>query len=59
VYSKKIVASKTHEFVTTNKILVKDVYSFNKDLKLKDYNDDVKNLQLLLKHYNYFPFDAT
>lgn len=42
-----------------SKTLVKDIYNFSKDLKFWDYNDDVRNLQLLLKHYNYFPFEAT
>lgn len=41
------------------KTLVKDVYTFNKDLKFWDYNDDVKNLQLLLQYYGYFPLSPT
>jgi len=39
--------------------LIKDKYTFNKDLKVWDYNNNVKNLQIIMKSYWYFDYEAT
>lgn len=38
---------------------VSDVYPLQNVQRLTAYNDEVKNLQLILKHFGYFEFEAT
>lgn len=49
IYSKKIPTIQIPQ-----KILIKDKFTFTRDLKFWDYWDDVKNLQIILKSYWYF-----
>jgi hypothetical protein len=58
VYKTKVIknVNKTKVIQT---LLIKDKYTFNKNLKLKNYNDDVKNLQTIMKLYWYFDYNPT
>lgn len=54
---------KVYNLKVINKVsqttLIKDKYTFSSDLKLRDYNSDVTNLQLIMKSYWYFDYEAT
>jgi len=39
-------------------LLVKDVYTLTKTLKLWDYNDDVRNLQAIMRMYGHFDYPS-
>ncbi|EKD65971.1 MAG: hypothetical protein ACD_49C00072G0008 [uncultured bacterium (gcode 4)] len=54
IYKKQILETPQISIETPQILLVKDKYTFSKDLKVGDYNDDVKNLQTVLKMYWYF-----
>ncbi|HBY75263.1 TPA: hypothetical protein DEG21_05420 [Patescibacteria group bacterium] len=51
IYKKQILETPQISIETPQILLVKDKYTFSKDLKVGDYNDDVKNLQTVLKMY--------
>ncbi|MCK9272091.1 chitobiase/beta-hexosaminidase C-terminal domain-containing protein [Candidatus Gracilibacteria bacterium] len=55
IYKKQILETPIiSEIKAPQILLVKDKYTFSKDLKVGDYNDDVTNLQTILKMYGYF-----
>lgn len=58
IYKLKVIEKTTIELSPTA-ILVKDKYSFTKNLQYWDYNDDVKNLQIIMKSYWYFNYETT
>jgi hypothetical protein len=52
IYKKQILETPIiSEIKAPQILLVKDKYTFSKDLKVGDYNDDVTNLQTILKMY--------
>lgn len=55
-YSKKVVYKPI--VIKPQKLFVKDVYSLTKSLKVWDYNDEVKNLQAILRMYGYFDYPS-
>jgi hypothetical protein len=60
LYKKKVPKKKvTPAPVVTPKKLIWDVFPLSKEQRLKAYNDEVKNLQLILKHFWYFSYEAT
>ncbi|EKD29801.1 MAG: hypothetical protein ACD_78C00267G0002 [uncultured bacterium (gcode 4)] len=65
IYAKKIIdtgdislsnelAQKQQAYTEATKKLVGEVYTFSKDLGIGDKNQDVTNLQTILKSYEYF-----
>ncbi len=58
-YLAEVIKTYNIKLIIKKITLVWDVYTFTKDLKIGDYNDEVRDLQTLLKHYNYFPFEPT
>jgi hypothetical protein len=59
LYKKKIPKKVTPAPVVTPKKLIWEVFPLWKEQRLKAYNDEVKNLQLILKHFWYFSYEAT
>lgn len=58
-YKKKVITKTVSPVVVSNIKTIKDVYNFSKDLKIWDYNNDVRNLQNVLKSYWYFDFEIS
>jgi hypothetical protein len=56
-YTKKVVI-KAPIIEEPQILYVKDVYTVTKTLKLGDYNDEVRNLQAIMRMYGYFDYPS-
>lgn len=62
VYTPEIIIENETEIdnnEAVDKIKIKDKYSFTRELKFWDYNNEVQNLQEIMKSYWYFTYSQT
>ncbi len=56
---KKKLPKKSPPLLIANQKKVQDVYPLSSEQKLTNYNNEVKNLQNILKHFWYFEYEPT